>query len=172
MLRFLALVLLSLIISGCGIINNFVGYDSQPVDSPEIDSASDEPPQLDLLLDEAITMDTGSYCWTTAEVGICADMMPPIYDTDSHIAITVESLDLQFVSTPPTSISAYLHPGSNLMTRIADIPLEATLNQDGTVSIPLIEQLDGDYVLVVAAYWQGESPTGDAMYTLPIRISN
>jgi|GEM_PF-4867467 len=172
MLRFLTLILLSLLISGCGIINDFVVIESSDSGSSETEFTSDEPPQLNLLLDEPVAMDTGTYCWTSAEVGICVDMMPPIYEADNHIAVSGESLTLQFVSTPPTSVSAYVHPGSNLMTRIADIPLEATLNDDGSVSIPLVAQLDGDYVLVVIGLWQGDSPTGDAMYILPIRVTN
>lgn len=164
MSRIITLVLLSILISGCAILNDIFS-DS---DDSEI-MQSDTPPVLELQLDDPIALNQGTYCWTSDEVGLCVDMIPPIYEADNHIAVRGESLELQFANTAPTNLSAYLHPGNSLMTRIADIQLEAVLNDDGTVSIPLIEQLNGDYVLVVMAFWQG-IPSGDSMYTLPITI--
>lgn len=166
MKQIITLLLLSILISSCAVLNDIFS-DSE--DSGIVQS--DTPPVLELQLDDSIALNQGTYCWAGDEVGLCVDMIPPIYEADNHIAVTGETLALQFANTPPTSLSAYLHPGSNLMTRIADIQLEAVLNDDGSVSIPLMEDFHGDYVLVVIAFWQG-TPSGDSMYTLPITIAS
>lgn len=164
MKHIILVTLFSFVLSGCGILEGFIVEDR-----PETAPQADHPPSLILMRDESIEMNLGTYCWTSTDVGLCVDMMPPVYEADSHINVSGDSLNLSFDGVVPSSISAYVHPGNNLMTRIADIQLSATLNADGTVTIPLIEQLNGDYVLVVSAFWQ-DSPSGDAMYSLPITV--
>ena len=154
-------IILSFVLSGCGIIDTFLVTEHE-----ETAMQTDTPPTLYL---GATEMNLGTYCWTSTDVGLCVDTIPPAYEADAHMSINQDTLQLSFEGIAPASISAYVHPGSNLMTRIADIQLSATLDENGTVRIPLLEQLNGDYVLVVMAFWEG-SPSGDAMYTLPITV--
>ena len=158
-----SLIIISLFLTGCGIVESLLAEER-----PETAPYADRPPSL-TLENVSIELDLGTYCWTSTEVGLCVDTIPPAYEADQHVSIADDSLQLSFDGITPSSVSAYVHPGSNLMTRIADIYLEATLDESGIVSIPLMEQLNGDYVLVVSAFWEG-SPSGDAMYTLPITI--
>lgn len=157
------IIILSFVLSGCGIVESLLAEER-----PETAPQTDQPPSL-TLENVSVEMNLGTYCWTSTDVGLCVDTMPPTYEADAHMSIREDTLSLSFEGVAPVSISAYVHPGSNLMTRIADIQLSATVDENGTVTIPLLEQLNGDYVLVVMAFWQG-NPSGDAMYTLPITV--
>ena len=160
-IRWIVLIILSLLIAGCGILAEFRHTDPQTLAEPK-------PPTLHFLRgDIAFPMDTGSYCWTTGEMGICADMIPPIYTADMHVLVIGNTLELLFEEPFPESLTVSLHPGSNVMTRVADIMAEAELDENGRVLVTVPENVDGDYVLMVFATWSVE---GDAFYTTPVRF--
>ncbi|MEM9953351.1 MAG: hypothetical protein AAF846_17220 [Chloroflexota bacterium] len=185
MLRILSLIVLIFSLTACDAIGDFFAdettndqasqaQNSTSSEAPEINNpppinndpiAGIEPSQPPALsLEGGIVMDLGSYCWS----GMCADMMTPIYEESEANSLSDNTLTLTFAQTRPSSITAYVHPGLNLMTRIADIPVDAVLDGD-SVTITLPEDLTGMYVLVVTAIWDGDAG-GDAFYSLPISI--
>lgn len=167
MKHIIVLIGLAILMTGCGAVGDFFGHTS--ADSIANAPDEDEPPTLTAQAESPMTMDLGSYCWIGAEFGICADVGPPVYEEESHISFAdADTLTLTFADTPPSSIIAYVHPGSNLTTRIADIPLEATLTER-TITVTVPETLEGNYVLVVTAIWEGDIQ-GDGFYSLPIQL--
>lgn len=174
--KFLLTALIGVLASGCSVFNYFMIEQGETVPpQPEtgvIPGTDQAPPELYFMQgDVAFPMDRGSYCWTITEFGICADAMPPSYEPEQHVLVIGPTLELLFEEPLPNTINVNLHPGSNLMTRIADIPAEATMAENGRILVALPEGISGDHVLVVFATWnQTNSVTGDASYTTPIRL--
>lgn len=171
--RWITLLTLSMLISGCGVLEDyfFTENTTQPPPPPPMPVES-EPPQLHLMVGHvAMPMDQGSYCWVTGEQGLCVDMIPPVYTEDMHLLVIGNTLELLFDAPFPDTVNVALHPGSNLMTRIADIQAIAEMNENGRVLVTMPERLSGDFVLTVFAIWEdGETPSGDAFYSTPIRL--
>ena len=158
-IRSLLLLLSAFIFSGCTLLDYFVIADSE-TSIPET-NLGEAPPNLSW---EDQLFDLGSYCWTSGNTGMCVDMMAPEYSDDEHLAVADE-LELQFAEPFPNSINLTLYPGSNLFAQ-ESIPVEATMDENGLVSLSIPDNLQGLYVLAVFATWEG----GDAFYTLPISV--
>ncbi|MGJ3241074.1 MAG: hypothetical protein ACFE0Q_20355 [Anaerolineae bacterium] len=173
-IRLITWSLLCIVMTGCATFNYFIMGEptptAQPDDAQIAFGASDQAPPDLTWVEGDTAFDLGTYCWTLGDLGVCADMMPAAYEQDEHIRVNEANMTLTFERFPAESISAYVHPGSNLMTRIADIPLDATLAQDGTINVILPDTLEGEHVLVINANWMS-NPLGDAIYTLPITIN-
>jgi len=166
----LFLLIVSLLIAGCSVFQGEVlaGFDARPAVAGET-----RPPELSLLHgDVAFLMDQGSYCWFPANTAMCADYMPPSYAEDMHTLVIGPTLELLFDAPYPDSVSVSLHPGNNLMTRVAEVMAEAAVDEDGRVLVTVPDGLDGDYVLSVFATWpEDHRPHGDASYFAPIRFA-
>ncbi len=166
----LILLIISVLVSGCGVFESLI-FDDEADSIPMTDIPS-EPPILYILRgDVAFPMDMGSYCWTAGDVGLCVDTIPPIYTGEMHTLVIGNTLELMFDAPYPDEVYVALHPGSNMMTRIADIMAEATMGDGGRVLVTVPESVDGHYVLMVTAVWDDNIlPHGDAFYATPIRF--
>jgi hypothetical protein len=119
----------------------------------------------------AMPMDMGSYCWVTGEHGICIDMFPPSYPEDTHLWVIGNMMELRFDLPLPDTVTATLHPGSDLLAVATDIIAEAEMDENGRVLVTVPENLDGNFVLAIFATWvENDRPYGDASYTTPVRF--
>ncbi|MCC6615701.1 MAG: hypothetical protein IT320_19685 [Anaerolineae bacterium] len=170
-IRWMAVLIAGLLISGCSVLQSFItSRHDTPTSGADIRPIT--PPELMLLQgDSAFPMDTGSFCWTMGDNGLCADAVPPRYTEDMHRPVTGTTFELQFDAPSPDTIHASLHPGSNMMTRIAEIAAEVTVDENGRVLVTVPDNVDGNYVLSIFATWSDEStPHGDASYFMPVRF--
>ena len=169
--HFLLLLMVSVFVSACGVFENYLIFDDETDSMPMTDIPS-EPPFLFLLQgDIAMPMNLGSYCWTAGDVGLCVDAIPPAYTAEMHTLVIGNTLELLFDAPYPDEVFVALHPGSNMMTRIADIMAEATMGDDSRVLVTAPDSVDGNYVLMVTAIWYDNTlPSGDAFYSAPIRF--
>jgi hypothetical protein len=96
-IRSIALLALSLLISGCGVLEHFfiAEREAQPTQS------GSEPPVLYMLRgDIAFPMDMSSYCWASSqEEGICIDVFPSSYTSDMHTLVIGNTLELLFAES-------------------------------------------------------------------------
>ena len=170
-MRWILLFFVALLLSGCVAFANYI-LANQAFSGDVAGTMDVEPPTLFMLRgDIAYAMDRNSYCWTTEDGGLCADVAPPIYSAEMHTQVVGHMLELLFDAPAPDRVSARLHPGSNIWTRIADIMVEAALDDDGRVLVTVPDDLEGDFVLIVTAFWgDRQPPHGDALYTAPVRF--
>ncbi|MAU11696.1 MAG: hypothetical protein CL607_17860 [Anaerolineaceae bacterium] len=121
MFRWLAVVMLGTVLTGCRLLPR-----SNSIFVEEL------PSQLYMLQDDnALPMDRGRHCWITVEDGICTDDLSPYYSTDEHIRVIGQTLDLLVGAPYPDSVDVSLHPGGNMLSDDTDIPMEATLGEGG-----------------------------------------
>ncbi len=73
-------IILSFVLSGCGIIDTFLVTEHE-----ETAMQTDTPPMLYL---GATEMNLGTYC-----VGLCVDTIPPAYEADAHMSIRYPSTE-------------------------------------------------------------------------------
>jgi len=119
MFRWLAVVLLGTVLTGCRLL-----LRSNSIFVEEL------PSQLYMVQDDnALPVDRGRYCWITVEDGICTDDLSPYYAIDEHIPVGGQTLDLLVDAPYPDSVDVSLHPGSGTLSEDADIPLEVTLGR-------------------------------------------
>jgi len=161
MFRWLAIVVLSTVLTGCGLL-------------PRSSSAfvKELPSALYLVQnDSALPMDRGRYCWITVEDGICTDDLSPYYAIDEHIPVSGQTLDLLVDAPYPDSVDVSLHPGGDMLSEDADISLEATLREGGMIQVTIPEGIEGDFVLVAFPVWENSRiPNGGGVYTFPVRF--
>ena len=164
--RWAILLAISLIVAGCGALNAVFGLSALPTASPL--SVNRTPSALYMLRgDIAFPMDRGSYCWIT----LCVDVMPPTYVPEEHTWVIGHTLELLFDAPFPDTVTASLHPGSNLMTRVPDLMADAVMDENGRVLVTVPDAVDGNYVLVMSATWgEADGIAGDVVYTTPVRF--
>lgn len=167
LVRWIAILAMSMIFTGCSVIDYFVITDTEITEPPM--AGEETPPDLHYVIGDSLSpMNRGSYCWTSDTVGMCVDMIPPSYEENQHILFPSHTIELLFFPPVPDTISVSLHPGSNMMTRIADIALiDIKIDDDGRIFANIPEEIEGHFILSVFATWEDY---GDASYHVPILL--
>jgi hypothetical protein len=172
--RWIALLAMSMLLAGCGTLEDFLmdHLDTEPTHTPL--PADREPPPIHLLHgDEVIPMDKGNYCWYTAEGDICVEVFafPITYPEETHTPITGNTVTLLLEAPLPDSITAALHPAGPPVPNAPDITAVAIQDETGTILVTAPDDVNGSYTLVIFATWDNDTtPRGEAFYQTPIRF--
>lgn len=161
MFRWLAVIVLSTVLTGCGVLQR-----SSSIFVEELPSA------LYLVQDDnALPLDRGRYCWITVTDGECTDDLSPYYGSDEHIPVSSQILELLVDAPYPDAVDVSLHPGGDMLSEDADIPMEATLGEGGTILVTIPDGIQGDFVLVAFPVWENiRIPNGGGVFTIPVRF--
>jgi hypothetical protein len=160
------MTMLMVLVSGCGVLGIMLVPEAPPK------TRGDEPPALYFLQgDVAFPMDRGSSCWGMGQGGLCRDIFLSDYTPEAHTLVIGPTLELRFDAPLPDTLNVALRPGSSLMSRIADSPVEAEMDANGGVLVTIPDNVEGRYILTVFATWTfADGQHGDSFYTAPVRF--